>query len=369
MVLKRYFSNKRKPVEDDDPLGQIKPAIPSIEPYWKELLLKRFWVLVAIGVGGLLISAIIDLSLMIEVTRERDEHKRAHLVWEAWFGNWHVASTFIRELGFASFIALVISVFIDRSSRKQHEDTAREIVEAVSKNVFHGVFSMRVPEPIVNETLSSVLIRPVVRTRQYLGFEFKELEGETDEIRQNYIHLQMTSRYTLENVSGDTADFPIRILIPKTRNPNLRTRSKLTKLTINNRSLTTEQIQSIEDEGDNEKGEIEYLYETLIGERESISVVAEYSMPKERSDTELWTSLIPTAQIDVEVDMRLDETKWYIDALHSGKLEATDGSDGVRGIGKFGFHTTSAILPFQGVHLWWWPTEVEKKESSQSPPV
>jgi len=90
-----------------------------------------------------------------------------------------------------------------------------------------------------------------------------------------------------------------------------------------------------------------------------------YKLIKEISDNEVWTSLYASTSIEVVVDMRLEKHEWNVDTLHSGKLIALDAPQrGPYRARRIVFRSEQAILPYQGVLLWWRPDrEPERKDS------
>lgn len=98
-----------------------------------------------------------------------------------------------------------------------------------------------------------------------------------------------------------------------------------------------------------------YLWSRKIEPGKTLRVVFNYQLVKERSDNEVWTSLLPSEPIEVSVTQECHDLEWDVDALFTGALVPFDGLSGSRLTGKVRYNSSVPLLPRQGVVLWWRP--------------
>jgi hypothetical protein len=67
----------------------------------------------------------------------------------------------LKEIGFASLIALVLIVANEITSHNRHMASALRIQRIISNNVFKGIFGINTPESIVDEAITTVFRAPI----------------------------------------------------------------------------------------------------------------------------------------------------------------------------------------------------------------
>jgi hypothetical protein len=99
-------------------------------------------------------------------------------------------------------------------------------------------------------------------------------------------------------------------------------------------------------------GERRYKWEVSIDPEKSVRVSVRWITVKEISDTEVWTSIVPTSHLDLSIDMQIRDLEWDVDSIHHGTTIPLSGD--VR-FGMNDFTIREPLLPFHGVHVWWRP--------------
>ena len=334
-------------------------------PLWHEIKTNRFWFLLGVGVICLLGSISWEQSL--ELSRlQLSIDERLKEAGTAWYSRQATWAAFMREVGFAALIALVIGVLVERASRVKQAQTAHALLMTVSRNVFGAVLGSHVPASISQHVLGSIFSAPMIRHQLRLTFTVMNLpEGHGDR-SSDCVLLRLSTSYELENVSGVTADHRIRLYYPIPSYPGLCELAKIESVSIDDQLLPTEELESGNDAVPNTDYERRSEWPVSVGKERRVRVTTSHILVKEFSDSEIWSSLLPTAPpVEVTVDMQVQGLVWNVDSHHSGKLRAIDDvPDGPRGLGQVTFRCNEALLPFQGVNLWWRPERPTSEASS-----
>ncbi len=172
----------------------------------------------------------------------------------------------------------------------------------------------------------------------------------------SHIMVVLESDYILENITGSEHPHEVKSMHPLPAEKALRGYAGIKSVSIGDSSLNAEQIK----EGIDRIPDTDYekcaSWPVQIGTDRPLLVKTRAHLIKEKSDNEVWSSLLPTISLEVIVDMQLDDLSWNINSLHSGNLKAIDGPDeGPRGREKTTFRTQNPVLPYQGVLVWWRP--------------
>ena len=277
---------------------------------------------------------------------EADKGKLWFLKATTWIG-------VLREVGFASLIALILAVFIEQSSRARMEAAASKRQQEISENVFRGIFENDIPKIMVNEVVDTILKAKIIRLEHAATYVVDDEEIEIEGNRYRYVKLGVSSSYTLKNVSREEVQAPITIMFPIHRQPELRDLATLETISINGHILTTEEMQEGDSALPNTEYEKRYQWFRPVASGESMIVRSTYTLIKEISDNEVWTSLYPSLTMRLSVTMNCRNMEFGADALHRGTLQK------VAGQGSTGHHSwelTRPVLPYQGLVFWWHPS-------------
>ena len=264
----------------------------------------RFWVLLCTALVFFLAATVWDITYLT------DPEWVAADVERVWFAKAKTWIGVLKEMGFASLIALIIAVVIERTSRARQEMTTSERQREIAESVFRGVFETDIPKTIVDEVVEGILKSKIVRldhTSTYvLNDRTKEVEGKS----YKYIELTATSSYTLQNVSREYVVVPIRLMFPVPGNPYLRDMAKLMNFAINDRSLSSQEIEAGNEAAGNTEYLQGYLWEQELAPGATVRVRGTSTLIKDRSDNEIWTSLYPSKSMRLYVTMNCRYGIW-----------------------------------------------------------
>jgi hypothetical protein len=276
-------------------------------------------------------------------------------------------SSLSRELGFAVIVALVVTWSLERRAKEKEvqffqrsiEETNKlhlEKKEEIAKDVLFNTLKRKIPKEI-SEILFDIIDNDyIVRRKLYLKYNIQELSKEYAKYRDKYICLEITISYSLENTSNKATRADVTLCMPFPSNPELLQTVGVEDVYLAGRALSAEEIA----EGDlripNTATEKRARWHCDLDAGATVPVSARFRIVKERSDSDCWTSLLPTTDGQYEVVVGIPLLEWSVDALHSGRLTPADGTTvGVRIGGSCVFNLEKGLLPHQGVLLWWRP--------------
>ncbi len=186
--------NRRRPASRSA-LGEDRPEEPMwVEPIWYELGTRRFWFLVVLGVVALSTSTNIDQHIVIKFASLPLDERMKRLA-APWYQNPEIWAGTLRDIGFASLIALTLGVFVDRASRIRQQRAVERALQAVTTNVLQASFKLKTPQSIVNLALSSIFSVPVIRKSHRLTFVLSDLDDIANNPEGKYLKLAISSDY------------------------------------------------------------------------------------------------------------------------------------------------------------------------------
>jgi hypothetical protein len=160
---------------------------------------------------GITLSIIIDDHVFIynlDLTADEQMDKLK----DPWYEKMHSYAAFLREVGFASFIALIIIVLVEISNRREQVETTKVMLKEISNSVFNAVLGVSMPRSVVKQAIG-IIQWPIVRDN--LRLEFRLEHCSDDEVAESWkdkcVLLHLHSTYELTNLTGSSVDYPIKV--------------------------------------------------------------------------------------------------------------------------------------------------------------
>ena len=237
---------------------------------------------------------------------------------------------FLKEVGFATFISFVVIMMVERRAKaeiaglleKSQTAQTQELTTFVEKlakdyetfgrltarNVFDAVLERELPKRYVAEVIDSSISVNIIREEYkstYILSPYTEEDTSTyGSVLEKKLKLDIQFFYRLRNVSKVEADFDVRISIPQLKGGRLSELAYLTSLAINSLEKTGPQIA--EAEHPSEDGFYKnFIFKEKIKPGQRFEVHGSYTVVKDRSDTELWTSIFPTMAAELDVQLKV----------------------------------------------------------------
>lgn len=259
-----------------------------------------------------------------------------------------------KELSFALLIALIISVGIEESSRKELNEAVSNHVKEIQNNVFNSTFGRNIPKEILSEMEDLVLKADFVRSRHRATYNLSiKNVKEWDPNLRDYkiIVAEATTSYFVRNVSGVTKSFVVKIELEKPPFDELKKYTSIDSVKIRGIELSSKEIEDGDaiapDTEDFKK--FEHTIENIAPGAE-VEVVSKYKEIKMLNDVEIWRSLLPSDGMTLTLSLPKEATKWSAHALHreEARLRSSSKESGVHE-----WAVESGVLPHQGIVFWW----------------
>jgi hypothetical protein len=258
----------------------------------------------------------------------------------AYFLDKDLVAGFLKELGFAGIIAVVVIFTVERSSKARQAEFVEELISKSNKSLFYAIFNRRLPDAIFKQVEKTILSSNVCRREYELDYELTELQENP-----NLLKAKFRSRYVLINTTGSELKHEVVVAIEKPIDVKLSAYCGVLSLRIDGREIRKDEIAEHARVSD---VHVEVRYPiTLLKDRE-VEVVMTATTIKLKTDTELWSSRIPSEGVLLTV--RLPNSSYAVNAnaLHESAFTVMQGDDSVRQ-----WELREPILPFQGFVIWW----------------
>jgi hypothetical protein len=124
---------------------------------------------------------------------------------------------FLKSLGEAGLIALVIIYLIEMQSHKRLEKTAEKLISKVGRRFFGLVYGHDLPDELIRAVENNTLDRPVYREHMDMQYELtaKNIRtGKNSEI-VTLCEIASLQSYKLFNCAEDPVDIPVRIYLER----------------------------------------------------------------------------------------------------------------------------------------------------------
>jgi hypothetical protein len=275
--------------------------------------------------------------------------------------------TILKEVAFALIIAWAVSISIERISKSE---ITREITEnvrtikteaakqsaAIQDSVFRAMLKRNLPDRLVEE-IKYVFENRFLRHNNTLTYLFSEaMLSEFGNVAKDFRVLRMkyNNSYTVENVSHDTEDYPVEILLEKPPfiriDDYFKAGSKNFSLKIDGKDVPAEALKMADDLAPDDPNFKRFRYiisNVKPGNRHRVDVAIESF--KQMADTEVFRTLAPTDGLTLVVKLPTGFV-CQADALHRVDLEPISklSTDGL-----FQWKLDAALIPNQGIMFWW----------------
>jgi hypothetical protein len=338
-------------VTSGDQQPDFDPDAVKIPPLWKELKTKRFWILIGIAFVCIAISTVWEQNVLLKLATIPDDEMVKHFR-SVWWESDHTYIGLIREVGFASFIALAIGVLVERATQARQISDANTLLQDVARNVFLAAAGWRAPDSIRTQVLDTILYAKVLRPKITLRYTVKPLAIDWGEqLCRTFLILEVQSDYALLNLGGAVIrDYKVNLHIPRAEDASLDELVCANRVVIGTTQLAEEDVQN----GLQPETQFDKRYEWPIELEPGLEkrVIVQYTLIKRVADDEPWTSLLPCERLELVVDMQCPGLAWRAEAYHMGELRLI-GDRPRRGLNHF--EAQQAILPYQGIVLEWRP--------------
>jgi len=257
---------------------------------------------------------------------------------------------FLREIGFACFIALVVGFFVERGARHEQAFEAERRQTAIAESVFKGVFATSVPRELVDLAVSAVLRARVVRLSHKNTYTLTGRCHDAGSEPVEYVEFKVTSAYEVRNVSDEEVPFEIRLSFPLPADGRLSALARLLSLTVGGDKYDAARLEAGDAAVPDTAYDKRFAWKRPLAPGETLSIRSEYMMAKEFSDSELWVSVLPNLKMELAMTVNIPDLEFGVRGILPGDVRKVSGT------GHDGHHVwevTSPCLAHQGMSVWW----------------
>ena len=113
------------------------------------------------------------------------------------------SSFFVKELGFAGVIALIIIFTLAKFIREKHMIAAQHLIEKINFDLFHAIYTKHVPEKVFHEVEKCLLKSNVYRKDHEINYTLQRVSTVDDAVDPpNHLQCLAQTSYKLVNTTG-----------------------------------------------------------------------------------------------------------------------------------------------------------------------
>ncbi len=248
-------------------------------------------------------------------------------------------ASFLKELSFAGFIALIVIFTVERFSKERHRLETESLVRDINKNLFHAIYSRYIPNKVFREVERLLLNVDVYRKGYSVIYTIEDIEGDP-------IHYKCTaqSSYEIENLTEEPIDHSVGLALEKPLNDGMVGLCRIDSVKIGDKQLSQEEIAEHTTVSETQ---VVLSYPIKIPSRSSVKVNQIGSLIKLKTDQELWLSRVPSDGFRLTVFVPKG-VNVYANAVHSGAAELVHDAGT-----KKAWEINEGMIPCQGFVFWW----------------
>ena len=260
-----------------------------------------------------------------------------------------IASSFMKELGIAGIVALLIIATIEQFTRSKHQKAADSLMDRIKTNLFYAIYHRHIPTEVFEEVERCLLTKNIIRRNYSVSYSLSIIppalvaEGKiSQQDADGHLFATVSSRYELHNISDGSAKAPIEMYLELPIDENLRSYVEIMEVKIDNSVTQIEPFEYVKSAADSG-----FKKETTISPHGSVKISLKARTIKRKTDMEVWASRLPSDGLKLQV-VAPEFIEVKAKANHSSQLtfEQLDAQTRV-------WELESGIFPFQSVIFWW----------------
>lgn len=257
-----------------------------------------------------------------------------------------IFSPFLRDLGMAGFIALIIIFTIEKFTRERNNAAADRLIEKINGNLFRAIYRRYVPDEVFVEVEESLMFSSVFRTGHEVYYSIQVVDEPIDGIDcTKYVQCEARSNYMIKNLSDGPIHHDVVMTIERPLEEKLVNRCKILSVKIGKDNLSSDQILAATTLTDSQKV---FRHAITLEKNEKIAIATSAALLKQKTDSEIWASRIPSDGITITVSVPGRDLAVNAHALHRQELEPIMNTPVLK---KWALRY--GMFPYQSVVFWW----------------
>jgi hypothetical protein len=314
----------------------------------EEFLAARTWVLLVVALAFLLTGTVLEIETFKD---QAPQPTSTH-----WYASLKSYAAICKEFGFATFIAFVVSLAIERTSRHRQEEEFKQYQKEIATNVLYAVMRKEFPASIWREIDETILSVDFVRTRFHATYTFSNILDASGIPLKDHIRVDNEILYLLKNIAEGERRTKAGVRFRLPDDARVTDKGDLQYIKID--EVEVDAVRSVEG--------MYSVNETplILQPGQEMAVAIRYHMVKRRSDYEVWTSAYPTVDARVDIISNIDGLTFSAEALQRYPVKALRTDDS----GRYQYwEFQRPILPYQGIMIFWYEGPRNQVASSSRP--
>lgn len=262
--------------------------------------------------------------------------------------DWKVAAPFLKEVGYAGLISIIVIFTIEKFSRESHKVAAEKIANDMITNLFHAVYKRYIPDAVFSEVEKCLMHSNVFRRRHEVNYTIKSIkDGDGDGVGDCNKHVKCwaQSSYILENVSNQDIEHTVLLKLERPIEAKWDEQCKILSVTINDTEISEADVISCTSKDD---VHVIFSRKVTIPAKGNLKVASSSTLLKQKTDSEIWASRLPSDGFRLTISMPSQDISVSASALHFEKLVPILNNDVTKS-----WELNHGIFPFQSVIFWW----------------
>ena len=267
---------------------------------------------------------------------------------------WFYAGHLIRDLSISFVVAAIVTFFIETVHRQHLDDSFQQKVEAISNNVFNGVFNTHLPNEYVHRVVEEMLKVKLIRSNFNLTYTVSDASvARGDGTVLNFVTVEADARFRVKNISQRGEVVPIKISLPNPFTTEMKRFVDISRVSVNGYCRLTQGHESQLQYGladDFQDVTVDFGFHPLPpGEEAEFHFI--YTMAKKDDDTETFRTAVACDNIKVQIFNHSSRgLEFHADGIRKGDLKDEPPTHN----GKlYKWETNGYVLPARGIIFWW----------------
>jgi hypothetical protein len=337
-------------------IDELHPQPPATESFFKKF---AFTLLVTgAGLSGMLLI-FLSFGVKFWLTSKIEPNQGEKMA----FWSYELGHFMLLEIGIGFITALVIALTVDISTRAQEKKEHEKKLQEIGENIFNALFRTAVDKELVREMYLALILPKFIREDLTLVYEFENVPGQGSlPLNERKLKLIHTFSFKAKNVTDQKVGYRVSPQIEALIKADASTPFKTFSLNIINAdggiTGTVKTDSEFLNQNAEEKGirhTLRNVPELLIEPNERIDFRMTIEKLCRISDMEASVTAHSARDLTLIVKTGKDvpPLDFIVDQAHRKDMEEIISVDSKPDLRTWKLN--SAILPYQGVMLWWYP--------------
>jgi hypothetical protein len=268
-----------------------------------------------------------------------------------------VLREFIREIGFALVVAVIIWSVFEYFAREENEALWKQRVEEITTNVFYAMHRRNFPTNYITVANDIILKPSFIRSGWFLHYSLRDSTFKHNGTSIDFVEVTCVSHFEVTNIDENMAQFPLRVSLPNPADPSLKPKVGVSNVLVwregrrEDVALSDADVSFRKQMDDNVVNPVFHAGFIDVHPKQKIEVSVTFTLAKQFDDTELIQTLYPTDSLRITISDH-GPTKRFIRArsIHPDALEIETP---VHATGTYQARINRYLLPHHGFIFWW----------------